>query len=274
MTCSNCGKEVDADAKFCPHCGQNLKEAPSQSGGNTCAECGAELKPGAKFCAACGSPVVDIDPEAVYQADWKDIDLGKPDARSSRSRMVTLLPMLLLPVLVLIFYFLSRQNKPAPEAMGGNPANNPANMAQMQGVFQQIDSLRAALKANPQDTSAMLILGQMYEIASRFDEAKKYYTQYLDINPDNIDVQMRVANIYFNQKDFTKAESTLKKVLAKQPKNAYALYNYALTLHLLGNIDGAIAHWEKAIAIDPNGEIGRQAKQAIETVRAMRSQKN
>ena len=49
VACPHCGAQVQADAKFCPECGQPLASA--------CAKCGAALAPGAKFCAECGEKV-------------------------------------------------------------------------------------------------------------------------------------------------------------------------------------------------------------------------
>lgn len=51
MKCSNCGKEIDGGARFCPYCGkEQVKEL-------RCAHCGTSLRPEAKFCPNCGSPV-------------------------------------------------------------------------------------------------------------------------------------------------------------------------------------------------------------------------
>jgi len=47
-TCTKCGAEIKASAKFCPECGAKQ--------GLTCAKCGATLKPTAKFCSECGTP--------------------------------------------------------------------------------------------------------------------------------------------------------------------------------------------------------------------------
>ncbi|RMD98870.1 MAG: zinc-ribbon domain-containing protein [Calditrichaeota bacterium] len=270
MNCPNCGNEVSQEAKFCPNCGEKLEPRAAESK-TVCTECGAALRPGAKFCHACGAPVENIDAEKVYEADWDDIELEGARRRSPRNLRATLLPILVIPVLVAVFFMLSRNQKVSQE--NAPPAQNPANMKQMEQVFAQIDSLRETLKKNPQDTTALLVLGEMYEIASRFDEARDYYTRYLKINADNLDVQMRVANIYFRQKNYAAAEDLLKKVLAKQPNNAYALFNYALTLHFIGDIDGAIANWKKAIQADPNGEIGKQAMQAIQTAEKLKTQK-
>ena len=48
-TCSACGAQIAAGAKFCPECG--AKQAPA----GFCKECGAQITPGAKFCPECGA---------------------------------------------------------------------------------------------------------------------------------------------------------------------------------------------------------------------------
>ena len=46
MECRNCGRALDADARFCPGCGI-ASEA-------TCVSCGAALEADARFCKRCG----------------------------------------------------------------------------------------------------------------------------------------------------------------------------------------------------------------------------
>lgn len=45
-TCPNCNAVVSVNAKFCPECGQKLKQV--------CPDCGTEVKANAKFCPECG----------------------------------------------------------------------------------------------------------------------------------------------------------------------------------------------------------------------------
>jgi class 3 adenylate cyclase len=49
MTCSTCGTENPAGARFCSNCGAPLQD--------TCVNCGAALAADARFCQACGQPV-------------------------------------------------------------------------------------------------------------------------------------------------------------------------------------------------------------------------
>lgn len=48
-SCSQCGKSINADAKFCYECG-----APQKG---KCPNCGVALTPGAKFCGECGHKI-------------------------------------------------------------------------------------------------------------------------------------------------------------------------------------------------------------------------
>jgi DNA-directed RNA polymerase subunit M/transcription elongation factor TFIIS len=48
-TCPQCGKPIDANAKFCPECGAKLQSSAF------CSECGAKIPAGAKFCPECGA---------------------------------------------------------------------------------------------------------------------------------------------------------------------------------------------------------------------------
>lgn len=48
--CVKCNKELSADAKFCPFCGTSQSQAK-------CSNCGTTIAPGGKFCPECGTPV-------------------------------------------------------------------------------------------------------------------------------------------------------------------------------------------------------------------------
>src|SRR2546429_8967308 len=58
-TCSECGAQADADARFCPSCGSTF---------NACASCGFANRSGDRICTTCGRPLDaegTEEPEAV-----------------------------------------------------------------------------------------------------------------------------------------------------------------------------------------------------------------
>ncbi len=50
VTCSNCGQAMQANSKFCPHCG--TKNGPQSV---PCVKCGEAINEGSKFCPHCGT---------------------------------------------------------------------------------------------------------------------------------------------------------------------------------------------------------------------------
>ncbi len=49
--CTNCGKHLAVNAKFCSRCGQRADKAPAPV---SCGKCGVENLPDARFCNSCG----------------------------------------------------------------------------------------------------------------------------------------------------------------------------------------------------------------------------
>ncbi len=60
MTCSSCGHESPADARFCMHCGAAVARS--------CAGCGAELPRQARFCPRCGRAASERAPEVAERS--------------------------------------------------------------------------------------------------------------------------------------------------------------------------------------------------------------
>ena len=62
VTCTECGRAMAKDAKFCPNCGATapVYEPPvmhPENAASVCPVCGASLAPDAMFCASCGNKI-------------------------------------------------------------------------------------------------------------------------------------------------------------------------------------------------------------------------
>lgn len=270
MHCPKCGQEMPDTAKFCGSCGNKVE---GERGGDVCTKCGADVKPGAKFCQTCGAPQVSGEQtERAREAKWEDIEMDQGGQPRGRNMRATLLPILVVPVVVAAIFLLSRNKTEAPHQQS-TEAQQQAGMASMENVFAQLDSLKSVVQENPRDTTALLVLAEMYEIAKMSEQARDYYEKFLEVSPGNVDVQLRIANTYFNEKNFASARELLESVLNKQPENPYALYNYGLTLHMSGEIEEAESTWQKVARLDPSGEVGNQARQALQVMEQMRQQR-
>ncbi len=265
--CSQCGHENTADAKFCSNCGTELTEAKENAASErTCAQCDTVIDQDAKFCPSCGAEQVsEATRKRVMEAEWKDIDLGtQPSTRRNRSMMF--LPMLVVPALVAVIYLMTGRSNQAEEHV--HTEQQQMSPEQMKRIASQLDSLKNAIKENPQDTTAMLVLGEMYEMAGKFPQARGYYLDFLGVVPEHYEVRMRVASTYFNEKKVDSAGVVLKEVLRDYPDDPLALYNYALTLHMAGDHEGAINTWKRVVELDKTGEVASQAQKAIDMMKS------
>lgn len=267
--CSNCGTGLPEGAKFCSHCGTKVAIT------GFCPECGAELKPTAKFCQACGQSVSGVHATASIDDHVETIESAP--APALRSLKAVLLPLIGIPVLIGILFLLTyKQKNPAPmsqsqmsqsEAPNATASDGNAqgmDMAAMESVSKQINKYKSDLKANPKDTTALLALGGMYEIAGRLEEAADYFKRYLEVMPNNAAVRMSLAGVYYNNAQRPLALNELQQVLKYNPNYDYAMFNLGVIYLAEGKKDEAIKWWHKVMETNPNGELAQKAREEIQ----------
>lgn len=111
---------------------------------------------------------------------------------------------------------------------------------------------RIALKDLPTRTAVLEILSETLFQQGNDAEASKYLRQLLAQNPANEFALNRLASIELKEDDAIGARDILTKVLPSQPRNAYGEVYLGRALQAL-NLDAeAIAHYRKALQINPN----------------------
>jgi tetratricopeptide (TPR) repeat protein len=265
--CANCNSELPKGAKFCSNCGTKVNERAA----NYCRECGAELKPAAQFCHACGQALDGTQEVAAASVNEAE-DLSAHAASAGRSWKAILLPLIGIPILIGILFLLTyKQKNPQPISqaqMGGAaPAagdGQGVDMAAMENVSKQISKYKSDLQANPKDTTALMALGGMYEIAGRYEEAADYFRRYLEVVPKNIPARMSLAGIYYNNEKRQQALTELQQVLKHQPNYDYAMFNLGVIYSAEGKKDEAIKWWHKVMEANPTGELAQRAREQIQ----------
>lgn len=267
--CPNCNEALPVGAKFCSNCGAQVGEA------NSCPHCGGALKPAAKFCHHCGQTIREAaSPSrsaAAHDEGGPPVEAPESASPISRSWKTTLLPLIGIPVLVGIIFLLTyKQQNPQPiSSSAGMPQaetdGKGQSMASMENVFQQIEKFKNDLQANPKDTTALLALGSMYEIANRLEETADYYRRYLEIEPENAQVRMSLAGVYYNNQQRQQALNELQEVLKYHPEHDYAMYNMGVIYLAEGKKDEAVKWWHKVIDVAPSSELAHNAREQIKT---------
>ncbi len=77
------------------------------------------------------------------------------------------------------------------------------------------------------------------------------YESALTIDNNNNQVRVNLATLYYNNKQYVKAEETFKIVIDQEPQYGPAFYSLALMYAELNRIDDAIAQLNKAVKIMP-----------------------
>jgi tetratricopeptide (TPR) repeat protein len=164
----------------------------------------------------------------------------------------------------------SRTATPAPAQQ--QQAAAPAG--RQQGAAPALDENRAAqLKAeadrDSRNADVRAQLGNLYFDSERFDEAARWYSAALEINPRAVDIStdLGIAYYYTNQPD--KALAQFEKSLAIDPVHSKTLLNVGV-VRAWGkqDLEGAAKAWERVIEVAPQSEEAARAKQGLEGIRA------
>lgn len=104
VRCSECGREVPDDVKFCSHCGSRLEEIEIQKEtNNNCDNCGSENPDTSKFCSECGETIKQ--PKSIVDVDHEEYHLRKNKSLASSiiSIGLVIISMSLILLVILVF---------------------------------------------------------------------------------------------------------------------------------------------------------------------------
>ena len=154
----------------------------------------------------------------------------------------------------------SAQATPQPGQSGGAPpALDESRVAQLKAQAER-EAGNAEVRAQ---------LGNLYFDGERFDEAARWYSAALQINPKDVNVStdLGIAYYYTNQPD--RALEQFEQSLTLDPSHSKTLLNIGV-VRAWGkqDLDGAAKAWERVIEVAPNSEEAKRAKQGLEGIRA------
>lgn len=175
---------------------------------------------------------------------------------------------------VLIGWILgSQQTGPAQVATTAAPAEASAAPGRSTAPppldVQRAADLEKTAKAQPASAAVRVELGNVYFDAERFDLAIPWYEAAVKLDPKNVDASTDLGVCYYYAGQIDRALTQLDHSLSIDARHAKTLLNQGI-VRAFGKQDltGAAAAWEKVVAIAPDSEEGRRAKQGLEGLKS------
>ncbi len=147
------------------------------------------------------------------------------------------------------------------------PATRPAEVDQA-----QVNALTSLAEREPSNVAPRVQLGNLYFDAEHYDDAIKWYSEALTLNPNDADVStdLGVSYYYTNQPD--RALAQFDRSLKIDPHHAKTLLNLGV-VRAFGKQDlaGATQAWEQLVQLAPDSPEGQAAKRALDSLKSAHS---
>jgi cytochrome c-type biogenesis protein CcmH len=142
---------------------------------------------------------------------------------------------------------------PGPSAADIDAAKKLSPDQRMQMIRGMVDRLAARLKENPQDLEGWKRLGRAWSVLGEHAKSADAYRHALALAPDDTQLMADLASAIIRAqpkgKEVTpEAVAVLKKLLARDPDNALALFYLGLAAADAGDKEEAASHWGKLLA--------------------------
>ncbi len=136
-----------------------------------------------------------------------------------------------------------------------NKDPNPRTLAALATSYEQLkdyksaaDVLRKAIELDPENARLKRALARnlLYSCGvgacapGTLDESLKYYKEFSDEDPHDTEAMLRMAEIYREKRDFSKAREILDKAKAADPENLEVRYDEVNLLAMEGQTDKAV----------------------------------
>lgn len=109
----------------------------------------------------------------------------------------------------------------------------------------------ALLRLRPNSGEAYTILGMVADYAGDPKTGSDNYSKAIEINPNNLQARLQLANALVEQKNYTAAREHLNRLLASNPHSSGAHYQLAKIAEGEGNLTAAVKDLEAAEQEEP-----------------------
>lgn len=124
-----------------------------------------------------------------------------------------------------------------------------------------IEYYQLAIKLNPDAEWTSIVchaLGAIYaEVKNNFEAAEATFNAGMVLDPNNVDIQLSLGDLYMAQNDLDKAIKTYCDLISVDPENYLTYAKTGLALWEKDYLEEAIVAFHKSIELNPNFEIAQ-----------------
>jgi tetratricopeptide (TPR) repeat protein len=102
-----------------------------------------------------------------------------------------------------------------------------------------------AIALNKDYAPAYRELGQLYSMAGRYNESKKYFEKYLDLTQGNIPAKIRYVNALFYAKEYSEVIKNVEEIFTVDRSRTYMNRIAGYSAYEMGNYDLALKYMDK-----------------------------
>ncbi len=179
--------------------------------------------------------------------------------------------VLLLAAALFVLVVLGCEGESRDRAVSAPPPPQSGMPSAMPNQNALIETLKARLFDEPDNTALLAALGDAYFEQRRFDEAIPIYRRVITFHPEDYDALNDLGLAYHYTGNSQAALEALEQSIAANPDYKFARLSKGFILLSLGRYQEAEAPLRKAQALDPDGNVGAEAGRMLERVASMKA---
>lgn len=110
-----------------------------------------------------------------------------------------------------------------------------------------------ALSLDPTLSNALTNLGNLAYRRDQLEDAERYYRRALECDADQPEALYNLGFLHFERDEIGQAIFLFREALESDPAFADAHFNLAMALEEHGDREAALPHWERYLALEPEG---------------------
>lgn len=134
-------------------------------------------------------------------------------------------------------------------------------------VEEVIAAYEKAAEIDPTSAGALVNLGTVYFNARDWRKAEQYYRKAVEVDPEYALAHFNLGNLYDERGDRPEALNHYLAAIRIRPRYADAHYNIALLYQALGHPLKAVRHWKAYLTMDPGSAWAAIARRELAKIK-------